>query len=57
MPPKVPDGWSQYNLVWPNELRQQVDIYRATAGLKDMREAVNDLIRKGLAQIEAEKRK
>lgn len=52
MPPKIPTGWVQYNLVWPEELRREVDIYRATNGLKDMREATLQLIRKGL---EAEK--
>lgn len=54
MPPKVPPGWSQYNLVWPEELRRAVDIYRATRQLKDMREATNELIRKGLAAVDAE---
>lgn len=48
MPPKVPEGWSQYNLVWPNTMRQQVDVYRAMNGFKDLREATLDLIEKGL---------
>lgn len=55
MPPKVPDGWSQYNLVWPNELRRQVDIYRAINGLKDLREATIELVKKGLEAVEAGK--
>lgn len=48
MPPKVPEGWSQYNLVWPNDVRKQVDVYRAMNGFKDLREATLDLIEKGL---------
>lgn len=55
MPPKVPPGWSQYNLVWPDELRRQVDIYRAMRGLKDLREATIELIQKGLEAVEVEK--
>lgn len=48
MPPKIPEGWSQYNLVWPDKLRREVDIYRATHGLKDLREATLALIQRGL---------
>lgn len=49
MAPKVPPGWSQYNLVWPDEMKRQVDIVRATEGLKDMRVATLMLIREALA--------